>query len=232
MTHGGKTFISIFVQSNTIPDLLHAAEGWINVEEQGPPDQLWEDAAPAKAAAAAVYINEWGDEIADFVFNAQKRVEYIALVRNMGFEVDDNNEPAPENVPAGNAPPVNGGALLEVQEWGWDGIDRRAMLQGLMYNGSTFTNDWSPNGKSFSEIFLHCFPCYFLEVTIVEATNNVLLAVNVVRTTYGELLRYLGIMLLMSCYMKSPNYFWRPAARMGDCSEDKENNMPSFTFNR
>ena len=36
----------------------------------------------------------------------------------MGFEVDDNNEPAPENVPAGDAPPVNGGALLEGQEWG------------------------------------------------------------------------------------------------------------------
>ena len=107
----------------------------------------------------------------------------IALVRNMGFEVDDDNEPAPENVPGGNAPPVNGGALLEGQEWGWDGIDRRAMLQGSMYNGSTFTNEWSPNGKSFSEIFLHCFPCFFLEVTIVEATNNVLLTVNVVQTT-------------------------------------------------
>jgi hypothetical protein len=108
-THGGKTFISIFFQSNTITGLLHAAEGWIKVEEQGPPDQLWEDAAPAEAAAAAVYIDERGEEIADFVFNAQNWAEYIALVWNMGFEVDDDNEPAPENVPAGDAPPVNGG---------------------------------------------------------------------------------------------------------------------------
>jgi hypothetical protein len=30
---------------------------------------------------------------------------------------------------------------LEGQEWGWDGIDHHAMLQDLMYNGPTFTND-------------------------------------------------------------------------------------------
>ena len=131
----------------------------------------------------SIDIDKQGEEIADVFFNAQNQAEDIALVRNMGFEVNNDKEPAPENVPAGNAPPVNGGALLEGQEWGWDGIDRRAMLQGSMYNGSTFTNEWSPNGKSFSEIFLHCFPCFFLEVTIVEATNNVLLTVNVVQTT-------------------------------------------------
>ena len=59
-----------------------------------------------------------------------------------------------------------------------------------------------------------------------------LLAVNLVRTTFGELLRYIGMMLFMLCYMKLPNYFWRPAARTGDYSEDEENDMPSFTFNR
>ena len=40
------------------------------------------------------------------------------------------------------------------------------------------------------------------------------------------------MMLLMSCYMKSPDYFWRTTARTGDFSEDEENDMPSFTFNR
>ena len=209
-------------------------ERWIKVEEQGLPDQLWEEAAPtteAPAAAATVYIDERGEDIADFVFNAQNQAEDIALIRNMGFEVDDDNEPAPENVPAGDAPPVNGGALLEGQQWGWDGIDRRAMLQGSMYNGPTFTNDWSPQGSTFIEIFLNCLSCYFLEITIVEATTNALLVKKVVRTSFGELLRYIGMMLLMSCYMKLPDYFWRTATRMSDCLEDEENDMPSFTFN-
>jgi hypothetical protein len=67
---------------------------------------------------------------------------------------------------------------------------------------------------------------------MVEATNKALLAVNGVRTTFGELLRYIGMMMLMSCYIKLPDYFWRTAERTGDCSEDKENDMPSFTFNR
>ena len=141
-TRGGKRFVSIFFRSSTIPGLLHAAERWVKVEEQGPTDLLWENAATTEApAAAAVYIDERGEDIADFVFNAQNRAEDIALVRNLGFEVDDDNEPAPENVPEAGAPPVNGGALLEGQEWGWDGIDRRAMLQGSMYNGPRFTND-------------------------------------------------------------------------------------------
>jgi hypothetical protein len=60
----------------------------------------------------------------------------------------------------------------------------------------------------------------------------VLLAVNAVWTTYRELLRYIGMMLLMSCYMKLLDYFWRTVARMGDCSEDEKNDMLLFTFNR
>ena len=90
-TRGGKTFVAIFFWSSSIPGLLHAAERWVKVEEEGPPDQLWEDATPSKAPAAAVYIDERGEDIADFVFNAQNRAEDNALVRNMGFEVNDDN---------------------------------------------------------------------------------------------------------------------------------------------
>ncbi len=214
-THGGKRFVSIFFRSSTIPGLLHAAEQWVKVEEQGLLDQLWEDVAPAEAPAATVAINKDGKEIADFVFNAPNWAEDIALVWDMGFMVDDDNEPAPENVPADGTPPVNGEALLEGQKWGWDGINRRAILQGLMYNGPTFANKGSPNGKPFIDIFLHFLPCYFLEDTIVEATSNALLMANAVRTTLGELLRYIGMMLLMSCYMKLPDYFWKTATRTG-----------------
>ena len=80
----------ILFRSSTIPGLIHAVEQWIKVKEQGPPNQLWEDAAPAEAPAAAVYIDEQGEESADFVFNAQNRAEDITLVRSMGFEVNDH----------------------------------------------------------------------------------------------------------------------------------------------
>jgi hypothetical protein len=101
-----------------------------------------------------------------------------------------------------------------------------------MYNGPTFANEWSPNGKPFIEIFIHFLSCYFLEDTIIEATSNALLVVNAVRTTFGELLQYIGMMMLMLCYMKFPNYFWKMATRMGNESEDEEKDIPLFTFNR
>ena len=47
------------------------------------------------------------------------------------------------------------------------------------------------------------------------------------------MLQYIGMWLLMSCYMKPPEYFWRPATRMtmiaGDDSEDEKNDTLSFT---
>jgi hypothetical protein len=61
------------------------------VEEQGPLDQLWENAAPAEVPAATVAIDEDDEEIADFVFNARNWAEDIALVRDMGFMVEDDN---------------------------------------------------------------------------------------------------------------------------------------------
>jgi hypothetical protein len=199
-TRGGKRFVSIFFRSSTIPGLLHAAERWVRVEEQGA-CEIWGESPTAEAPAATTAIDERGEDIVDFVFHAQNRAEDIALVRDMGFEVDDNNKPAPENIPTlfGAPAPVVGGDLFDGQTWGWDGIDRRAILRGSMYNGPTFANEWSPNEKSFVDIFIHFFPRDFLEATIVNTTSNALIAENAVRTTFGEMLRFIGMMLLMSC---------------------------------
>jgi hypothetical protein len=105
-----------------------------------------------------------------------------------------------------------------------------------VYHQPTFANSWSPQGKSFIDIFLHLFPVQFVETVMVEATSRVLMSENLVLTTIGEMLRYIGMWLLMSCYMKPPAYFWRPATRTttvaGDDSENEENDTPSFTFNR
>jgi hypothetical protein len=230
----GKEYFSIFYQSETIPGvLLSSAERWAVALEQGPGHLLWDadgvTAGPTGLPPVLVTNADQGEEIAEFIFNAQNRAEDIALVRNMGFEVDDDNEPAPENVPTNNAPRPNGGNLYEGQEWGWDGIDRRAMMQGSMYNDPKFTNDWTPQGKDYIEIFLHLFPLHFLEAVIVQATNNALLAADNARTTVGEMLRYIGMWMLMSCYLKSPAYFWRSTAMMGGTtSEDEENDTPSL----
>jgi hypothetical protein len=233
----GKPIKSYFFRSPSLPGLVSCAEKWATVLEQGEHFLIWDEPGLAPSVLTPPATNEAGEEIADFVFQAQNRAEDIALVRAMGFEVDDDDEPAPENIPADDERLFRlGGDLHDGQEWGWDGIDQRAGLLGGMYHQPTFANSWSPQGKSFVDIFLHLFPVRFVETVMVEATSRVLMSDNLVRTTIGEMLRYIGMWLLMSCYMKPPEYFWRPATRtttiLGDDSEDEENDTPSFTFNR
>ena len=232
-TRRGKSFVSIFYRSDTIPGVLSSAERWATVIEAGT-GQLWGGEPEATATTAADHAPvtpiEQNEPIADFIFNTQNRAEDIALVRAMGFEVDDDNEPALENIPAPDAPQVG---LREGQDWGWDGFDQRASLGGAMYNNPSFADGWTPQRKTFLDIFLHLFPLEFFTNVIVEATSNALFSADSARTSLGEMLRYLGMWMLMSCYMKSPDYFWQSAARMtGDGVEDEENDIPSFTFNR
>ncbi len=137
-TQEGKTFVSIFYQSETVPGLLHFAKRWAMVLEQGT-SKIWGGEPEAMMAAAPVTLNKQDEPIADFVFNAQNWAEDIALVRAMGFEVNNDNKSAPKNIPQPDQPLFClGGGLHEGQEWEWDGIDQRATLGGAMYNGPSF----------------------------------------------------------------------------------------------
>ena len=57
-----------------------------------------------------------------------------------------------------------------------------------MYNGPLFTDGWTPQRKTFLEIFLHLFPLEFFTNVIFEGTSNALVGVNSARTTIGEML--------------------------------------------
>ena len=60
------------------------------------------------------------------VFNALNWAEYISLFRNKRLEVDDDMESSTKNVPSVETPSAD--TLFEGQTWGWDGIDRRAVV--------------------------------------------------------------------------------------------------------
>jgi len=58
-------------------------------------------------------------EIGENIFRSGNRAEDIANVRGQGFEVDDDNDPAPENVPdATDAAPAAHDNLYEGQSMG------------------------------------------------------------------------------------------------------------------
>ncbi len=137
------------------------------------------------------------------------------MVRNLGFEVDNDNEHAPKNVPAADAPVAVDEGLYEGQHLGWDGIDCRATMQGSMYNDPKFAHDWTPQNKTFAEVFLWFFlPTTFLKSTILADMNDALRVENSAPASY------IGLWLLMACYMgHSPEDYWAPKVSTGNKSE-------------
>lgn len=116
---------------------LHSANRWVKVLEEGNADGYWDNPRASTAAAGgnaatntdtdgAPEQQQEGAPIDESVFNASNRAEDIARVRNEGYEVDDDNDPAPENIPAAGSQVNNNGGLYEV---------RRTKL-GMEWNGS------------------------------------------------------------------------------------------------
>ena len=130
----------------------------------------------------------------DDIFHMGNRAEDIATVRGMGFSVDDDNEPAPENVPQ-EAPADTIHSLGEGQTWGWTGFDDRKVkgipnvkpsLKGL--------SSIVLQGMSYAGMFKLFFP-RSLMLIILNETNKDL---DDAPLSYGELLRFFGIILFMS----------------------------------
>ena len=138
--------------------------------------------------------------------------------------MDDDNDPAPENVPAvDEAPPVVND-LLEGQEWGWDGIDRRVVAGGN-YNEPSFPNNWVPQGKSYLDLFVYFFPMVWFTTVLLAKTSAAIEEAGShgsrAPVTFGELIRFLGIRLLMSTQQGwTVDDYWRyslEAADQADC---------------
>ena len=100
-------------------------------------------------------------EINHNVLNARNTAEDIMYVRGLGLTVDDDNAPAPENIPNSTTPndePLPSGLKDPTQSWEWDGFDERkkyghynmkAQMKGL--------NGVALEGKLLFELF-----CYFI----------------------------------------------------------------------
>jgi hypothetical protein len=141
-TRAGQTYDSVFFTSATLPGLsVSAAKRYVVVTAEGHEDTIWAPTVINQPAAVPATVPKRDELIGDSIFFAQNRAEDIARVRAEGFEVDDDNEPAPENIPVADAPMFTrlGGGLFEGQEWGWDrspsncrGRVRRAFLPTRM----------------------------------------------------------------------------------------------------
>ena len=134
--------------------------------------------------------------------------EDIDRVRGLGLDVDDDNEPAPENLP-GNS---NTTAKND-QTWGWSGFCLRK--KNGFHDSNPFFKFHSPIANlSFSMVFLLLLPVGWLQNVLLKKTNENL----EINMTYGELLRFLGLILKMSTTSGfNRRDFWTTRIGEDDC---------------
>jgi hypothetical protein len=195
------TYEAIYFTSPLFPGLeLHAAKKLTVVTHEGHSDCIWSTPLEADGTPAPAVTDDEGQEINSDVFNANDRMDDIARIRAEGFEVDDDNKALPENVPVAGTPPVevSQDGLYQGQSWGWDGIDKRAVVGGG-YKEPLFTKGWSPHNKTYLEIFTHFLPFAWLETFLLVLTSAELERdYNSLPLTLGELMRYIGMRLCVA----------------------------------
>lgn len=109
--------------------------------------------------------------------------------------MDDNNEPAPKNVPQEAATNTNYN-LDEGQTCGWIGFDDPKVMRIPNVNSSLKgLSSLVLEGTSYAEMFKLLFLSSIM-FTILKETNNVL--DDVPPLSYGEMLCFFGIILFMS----------------------------------
>jgi hypothetical protein len=198
VTHGRSSYEVIYFTSPTFPNLeLYIARRFMIVEQEGHADRFWDMPLEADGTPAAAVMNDEGQIINENIFS--DRADDINRVCAEGFEVGDDNEALPENIPQPDGPAieVNQDGLYRGQSWGWDGMDRRAILGGG-YEEPSFTNGWSPHNKIYLEIFIHFLPFAWLKNVILAKTSECMEYGNSPPLTLGELMQFLGMRLLMS----------------------------------
>eukprot|EP00594_Rhizosolenia_setigera_P000610 CAMPEP_0178944722 /NCGR_PEP_ID=MMETSP0789-20121207/3318_1 /TAXON_ID=3005 /ORGANISM="Rhizosolenia setigera, Strain CCMP 1694" /LENGTH=700 /DNA_ID=CAMNT_0020624495 /DNA_START=47 /DNA_END=2146 /DNA_ORIENTATION=- len=224
-------------------EILYVTERYAVVVTEGPVDQLFTSEGNAAVSSStnnvsSTNLNDVEDnhdpDIPDEVWNLQHEEdvsnEDIQRVRSMGFEVDDDNDPAPENIPAANTGITNpAGSNVDTnrntgseaqeptlgpgQAWmeNMPFCQRKASVEGM----PSFT-DHEPSincnkpisDHSFLELFLLFFGMNLVEM-ILTATNQKL-PDRTKSISLGEFIRFLGIRLAMcSCNGYTVDDFWQ-----------------------
>jgi Transposase IS4 len=174
------TFVDLFTSKNNVKiETVGPRHGWFDITEPTTTTTTTEaEAAP--------------EELPEVVRNAINNNTIIddEIIMQLGdlVQIDDDNAPAPENIPDNNE--VTFTATL-----GFSGTCYRRERNALNMNPAVNppTPEWKPD---YVELFLLLFPKQYLIKVILTAINsNPEIGQHV---TIGEFLRWLGLWLLMS----------------------------------
>jgi hypothetical protein len=170
---------------------LYCSERYAIVTEEGSPAAFFEgNAVPDAGNEAGQATAQADDELRGIPVITDDIQENIARLRAEGYGVDDDNEPAPENVPNNNNNTANNNTTY--QGWGSQTICHRRS-QGHRFENARLSQH-PPNNRRMSW-FLHFLPVQFLhDVILVETNKNI----EGKPVEWPEFLRFIGLLLLMS----------------------------------
>ena len=122
-------------------------------------------------------------------------------------EIDDDNAPAPENIPSDGS---NADTNDIFSGWGHDGVCQRRQAGGRNNEASVFNFGGHSGVPSILQTFEMMFPKSFVETVIVRETNRKL---EDNKMTYGEFLIWLGLWFFMgTTHFGDRREFWSTKA--------------------
>ncbi len=159
VTRKSKTYMAVFFTAPWTTKAIYCTKHYVTVVKEGPANLIFEltrsnASSPdgSQGSTSQLSYADGEESIYKSVFHPTgNRAEDIALVCNLGLEVDDDIQPAPKNVPEGNQPPMTTN-LYAGQTWDWDGINQWEVVINTK-NDASFENGWTPVGKSWMDIF-------------------------------------------------------------------------------
>ena len=130
-------------------------------------------------------------QVVDELLNNQATTEETLEALRGVVDIDDDNDPAPENIPA----PTDISSSSIFGEWGHEGVCFRKQ-QGNQNIRAKSNVALDPNADDPNlQLFEILFPKKWILETVIPPTNNQL---GEEPLSYGELLRWIGLWILMS----------------------------------
>jgi hypothetical protein len=187
----GKNQCCVVFPHDDYPNIeLFCQERWCKVDKEGPKNSLFDSSEEADVA-----LQEGTAEL-QLPSEAVGAAEDIVFFRAAGFDVDDDNDSAPENIPG-----VEGETVPDTQTWGWNGICYQK-LTGLADHPAKMVgcNDVDLMNMTMLNMFLFFFPSQFLHEVLLLQLNKSLQEQKECPCGIGEFIQFIGLWFYMTTF--------------------------------
>ena len=207
--------------------LLHCVKKYAKVSRQGPPEHFFdaplnnEEAGDAGGAVGEPHLPARQPLPEVFLGNFQMDdPEIVRAVTEGIVGIDDDNQPARENIPHYNTTRDDTCQYSDV--WGHDGLCFRRMSSANNRKAKLIHHS-SDLKLTKLQLFEILFPTKWVKEVLIPETNKELRQ----KLVYGEFLQFLGIILKISTQVGFDRFSFWQSENKDDCKR-----IPPFTFNK